>query len=249
MEKSIIPALMIGRKGSVGFPGKNTYVVFRRALMEYPLMACRNSKYIYMIYVSTDDDEIKTIARQHRAHIINRPPELCTKEALGENAFVHGYYHIKKTLPRSIEFMVLLHCNAPMVTGKMIDEGVEALRENPTYDSAVSVSRYNMWSPMRARKVGEDGLLHPFIPFEVFGDVNKISCDRDSQGDVWFADMGVSIVRPHCLENIKDGLLPQKWMGKKIYPLKQEGGLDVDYRQDICLVEHWIRQNWDEVIK
>jgi hypothetical protein len=70
-----------------------------------------------------------------------------------------------------------------------------------------------------------------------------MDCDRDSQADVWFADMGVSIVRAKCLENIKDGLLPQKWMGKKIYPLKQWGGCDVDYEWQIPQVEFWLKKH------
>jgi hypothetical protein len=100
-----------------------------------------------------------------------------------------------------------------------------------------------MWSPLRARKIGEDGLLQPFVPFETFGDSETFSCDRDSQGEVWFADMGVSIVRPHCLENISNGLLPQKWMGKKIYPLKQWGGCDIDYKWQVPGVESWLREH------
>jgi hypothetical protein len=53
--------------------------------------------------------------------------------------------------------------------------------------------------------------------------------------------MGLSIVRPRCLENLHAGLLPQKWMGRRIFPLKQWGGLDVDYEWQIPLVEHWLR--------
>ena len=72
-----------------------------------------------------------------------------------------------------------------------------------------------MWSPLRARKIGSDGCLEPFVPFETLGDLNKLNCDRDSQGDVYFADMSLCAVRPRCLENIDSGLLPQKWLGKK----------------------------------
>jgi hypothetical protein len=175
--------------------------------------------------------------------IIDRPAYLCTKEALGEDAFVHGYKYIRDTMKRDVELVVLLFCNAATITSDLIDEGIKVLRKNPDYDSAVTVSRYNMWSPLRARKIAEDGLLHPFIPFETFGDPRTLNCDRDSQGDVWFADMGVSIVRPHCLENLDDGLLPQKWMGQRIYPLKQWGGLDVDYEWQIPQVEYWLRQH------
>ncbi len=100
-----------------------------------------------------------------------------------------------------------------------------------------------MWSPLRARKITEQGLLEPFVPFETFGDPATLNCDRDSQGDVWFADFGATIVRPRCMEHMEHGLLPQKWMGRKIYPLKQWGGLDVDYEWQIPLVEYWLKAN------
>jgi hypothetical protein len=242
----VIPALLMGREGSTGFPGKNTTRVHGRALMEYPLIAATKSKYVDEVYVTTDSKEIKSIGLMYGARPIDRPPELCTAEALGEDVYVHGYNWIKENSKSKLELVVLLMANAPMVTGGLIDAGVEALRAHPEYDSAVSVSKYNMWSPLRARKIGEDGLLHPFVPFECFGEPEKLNCDRDSQGDVWFADFGVSVVRPACLENLKDGLLPQKWMGQKIYPLQQEGGLDVDYERDIAVVRHWINQHQEE---
>jgi len=247
----MIVALLLGRKGSVGFPGKNTTPVLGRPLCEYPLLAAKNARYVDSIYVSTDDEEIKEIARKHRAEIIIRPPELATKEALGEDAYVHGYKVISEKLKaqsskrknQEIELMVLLFCNAATITSENIDEGIEILRKNASYNSAVTVSCYNMWSPLRARKIGEDGLLHPFVPFETFGDPKTLNCDRDSQGDVWFADMGVSIVRPRCLQNMDDGLLPQKWMGQKIYPLKQWGGCDVDFEWQIPQTEYWLRKH------
>ena len=73
--------------------------------------------------------------------------------------------------------------------------------------------------------------------------VKKETDDRDSQGDVYFADMGVSVVRPRCLKHIADGLLPQKWMGQKIYPLIQEAGCDVDYEFQIAQTEYWLQNN------
>ena len=42
--------------------------------------------------------------------------------------------------------------------------------------------------------------------------------------------MSLSVVRPKCLENLKDGFLPQKWMGKKIAPIFSWGGCDVDFK-------------------
>lgn len=237
----MIAALLLGREGSIGFPGKNVYPVLGRPLMAYPLLAAQDAHQVDRVYISTDSEKIKQIGRSYGAQIIDRPPQLCTKDALSEDAYTHGYHHILRESGEAIELMVLLFCNAPTITGELIDEGIDALRSNSEIDSAVSVSCYNMWSPLRARKLGEDGLLHPFVPFESIGDPSKLNCDRNSQGDVYFADMGASIVRPYCLENHSDGLLPQKWMGRQIFPLKQWGGLDVDSEWQIPLVEYWLK--------
>ncbi len=240
----MIAALILGRKGSTGFPGKNTMEVLGRPLCSYPMMAAKNSKYIDRCYVSTDDEKIMDIGKVHDFEIIQRPPELCTKEALGEDAYVHGYQEIKSRQPHdSIELLVLLMCNAATIASNTIDNGIEILRKNKEYHSAVTVSCYNMWSPLRARKIGNDGLLQPFVPFETFGDPATLNCDRDSQGDVWFADMGVSIIRPENLDKLDQGLLPQKWMGQKIYPLKQWGGCDIDYNWQVPGVEFWLKEH------
>lgn len=241
----MICGLLLGREGSSGFPGKNVTPVLGVPLVAYPLRAALGASHVDRVYVSTDSPAIARIAAEHGASIIVRPPHLASSSALGEHAYVHGYEVIREEIGphQQVELMVLLFANAPAITSRLIDHGIEVLRANPDYDSAVSVSAYNMWSPLRARRIGADGLLHPFVPFETFGDPRTLNCDRDSQGDVWFADMGVSIVRPRCLERLDEGLLPQKWMGQKIYPLKQWGGLDVDYEWQLPQAEFWLKAN------
>ena len=239
----MVVALMLGREGSEGFPGKNTFPVLGRPMMVYPLMAALASNGVDDVYVSTDSNNIRRVALDYGAKVINRPPKLATKAALGEDAYAHGYRCICDKLGKKPEMVVLLFCNAPTILAETIDEGIRVLSNNSKLDSAVTVSAYNMWSPIRARKIGSDGLLQPFIPFSVFGDLKAINCDRDSQGDVFFADMSVSIVRSRCLDDLDYGILPQRWMGRYIYPLKQWGGCDVDYAWQIPLVEYWLREH------
>lgn len=240
----MIVAILIGREGSSGFPGKNVMDVLGKPLVMWPLDAARQVPEIGRTYVSTDSPRIKELTRACGAYVIDRPPHLCTKEALGEHAYQHAHEVITAELAKENkkpELYVLLMANAPTISPAQLREGIAALRNNPSYDSAVTVSCYNMWSPLRARKIGPDGLLHPFVPFETFGDPKTLNCDRDSQGDVWFADMGVSIVRPKNLDDLDEGLLPQKWMGQKIYPIKNVGGLDVDYAYQLPQAEWWLR--------
>jgi CMP-N-acetylneuraminic acid synthetase len=246
MSKSIVCALMIGRKGSVGFPGKNIYPVLGRPLAAYPLLAANASNNIERVFVSTDCSEIMRVSEEHNAELIDRPLELATKEALGEDVFVHGYQEMKRRLKQEgwdIELVVLLFANGATLNSDLIDHGIEILRNDKSFDSAVTTSVYNMWSPLRARKLHTDGSLHPMIPFETFGDPRTMNCDRDSQGDVHFADMAVSVVRPECLEKLDEGLLPQKWMGKRIAPIPNWGGCDIDYEWQIPMVEFWLRKH------
>jgi hypothetical protein len=246
VNKSIVCALMVGRKGSVGFPGKNIFPVLGRPLAAYPLLAANASSNIERIFVSTDCPEIMKISRAYGAELIDRPTELATKEALGEDVFVHGYLEMKRRLKKEnlgIELVVLLFANGATLNKELIDQGIEILRKSKDFDSAVTTSIYNMWSPLRARKLDADGCLYPIVPFETFGDPRTLNCDRDSQGDVHFADMAVSIVRPKCLENLSGGLLPQKWMGQHIAPIPNWGGCDVDYEWQIPMVEFWLRKH------
>lgn len=248
----MITALLLGRKGSIGFPGKNTFQIFGKPLSWYPMNIAKRTPEIDKIYLSTDDPILMDLARQEGVEVIERPYHLATKEALGEHAYQHGFQVIEERNPdKRIELIVLLFCNAATLTPEIVSSGIKLLRENPIADSAVTVSRYNMWSPLRARKKEPNGYLQPFVPFETFGDPKTLNCDRDSQGDVLFADMGVSIVRPKNLKNLDDGLLPQRWMGQKILPLFQDAGCDVDYEWQIPVVEWWLKKygSWDHIPK
>lgn len=242
----MIVALMMGRKGSKGFKNKNLININGRRLCEYPLLAAKKSKYIKKIYVTTDCPNIKKVSKKYKSIIIERPKYLATSKALGEKVYEHAYYKIKEDLKKSknkVELIILLMANSATVTSQMIDNGIVFLRKNQSFDSAVSTSVYNMWSPLRARKLDKYGSLKPFVPFKTFGNPKTLNCDRDSQGDVYYADMSVSIVRPKCLENLKSGLLPQKWMGRKIAPIKSDAGFDVDFEYQIPQLKFWLKKN------
>lgn len=238
----MIAALMLGRKGSVGFPGKNTYPLLGHPIAWYALNAAKQCGMVDKVYLSTDDQALMDLGRLIDVEVIERPAHLCTTAALGEDAYRHGYEVIKERLGVTPELVVLLFANAPTVSTKQIEEGINTLRHKPEFDSAVTVSRYNMWSPLRARRQVADGGLEPFVPHAALG-AAELNCDRDSQGDVWFADVALSVIRPQNLEHLETGILPQKWMGRKIHPIFNEAGLDIDYPWQLGQAEWWLKQH------
>ena len=94
-----------------------------------------------------------------------------------------------------------------------------------------------MWSPLRARKIDDKGLLKPFVKFEYFGDPKKLNCIETLK--VMFGSLMGIFNSKMASENMKDGLLPQKWMGKNIYPFKQEGAFDIDYEWQLESLKYW----------
>ncbi|EOS39510.1 hypothetical protein C808_01935 [Lachnospiraceae bacterium M18-1] len=234
----MVPVLLIGRGGSRGVKGKNTMEILGRPLMEYPIMAARNSKHVGQVFLSTDADYIKEVGKRNGVEIMERAPELCTDSALVEDVVVNGYNQICERMGRQ-EIFVLLFCNSATISQGIIDKGIEALWNNPTLDSAVSVSLYNEYSPVRAKAIDDDGFLIPYV------DVNKIdsaSCDRDSAKACYFCDCSVWVLRDRCMDK-EYGILPFRWMGRKTLPLFQEGGLDIDHDYGIAQTEYWLKKH------
>jgi len=240
----MIAALMIGRAGSTGYPGKNVSHVLGRALCEYPLIAASGSSYIDEIFISTDCEQIRKIGNGYSAIHIDRPAFLATSESFADDVFLHGYGVIKdfaSSKGKTIEFLVLLFANAGTINTELIDQGVTMLRSDPDLDGAVTTSVYNMYSPIRARKLSSEGYLQPFIPLEAIGDPSTFNTSRDSHGNVHFTDGSVIVIRPRALENISEGLPPHRFMGKKIGSIPNWGGCDVDYEWQVPMVEFWLR--------
>ena len=237
----MIIALMIGRKGSSGFPNKNLLKIFNKHLCEYPIIAAKKTKLISKIFISTDCSKIKKITKKYNPIFLDRPKRLATNSALGEEVYRDAYFRIKKKLKgKKISLIVLLMANAGTINSKLIKKGIDILKKNKKYDSVVTTSVYNMWSPIRARSF-RNGSLVPFVPFKFMGGT-KINCDRDAQGEVHFADMSASIVRPKCLEKLDQGLLPQRWMGKKIAPIENIAGFDIDYEWQLPQLKYWLKK-------
>jgi CMP-N-acetylneuraminic acid synthetase len=243
-SKGKIIALLIGRKGSKRLRNKNLLKIVGRHIMEYPILAALNSKYIDACYVSTDDEKIKEIAENYGFKWIERPEELATDEALAKDVYIHAYNLIRGEIGE-VKYIVLLSCNAPTLMAHHIDEAIEKLEKNPEYDSAATISIYNMWSPLRAWKLVDDK-LKPYIPEhlyeEVFGN-RMLSSDRASAGNTYFIDASLFVIKPENLENIEKGLLPYPWLGRNIIPVENWGGCDLDVHWQVPVIEYWLRQH------
>ena len=233
-----VAALIIGKKRSIGFPGKNTMKINGYPSCEYAFMASKKVN-IKNVFVSTDCPIIRKIGNKYGANYIKRPKELALPDSLTEDVLVHAYKNIKKKFPADI--IVLLFANNPAISTKLIKEGIKILkRKNNNYDSAFSVCKYNMFSPARARKLANN-TIKPFVNLKHIKNVSSI---RSSQGDVYFCDLSIQVISKWVFENMQKGMQPFQWMGRKSYPLKNTYGFDIDESWQKVAVELWLKENW-----
>ncbi len=138
------------------------------------------------------------------------------------------------------EIIVLLFCNVATTTTKNLVKAIEKLNNDPTLDSVFSVTEYNMFSPIRARKLNKDGLIESYVDLNQFESVSSI---RDEQEDCYYLELGIQVLRARCIDNILDGMPPAGWLGKKSFGLVTEGNFDLDAEWQLPVIEEWLKKN------
>ena len=97
MVQSLI-ALIPARAGSKGIPKKNIKELGGHPLIAYSIMACRASALISEVYVSTDSEEIASIAKSYGASVpFLRPAEFAQDTSSDLEVIQHFFYENRTT--------------------------------------------------------------------------------------------------------------------------------------------------------
>jgi len=132
-----IVAIILARGGSKGLPRKNIRKLMGKPLIDYSIQAGLNSKYIERVIVSTDDDEIATVARESGAEVpFKRPAKLASDHATSEMALRHAVEWLEDNEQYKTDIVVYLQVTDVFRTKSMIDECVQILLDRPEIDSA-----------------------------------------------------------------------------------------------------------------
>lgn len=232
-------AILFGRKGSTGLPGKNMMPVLGRPCCEYPLIAASTAASIDRIYVSTDDPDIAEVGSWYGAEYIERPTGIRGNKPL-EDVIVHACREVSARIGTPDVF-VLLQANAPCVSAETIDRAVGKLRSNTWMDSVASVAEMAGFAPYRARWLDGDTI----VPATNGNAAAK--GDRAGNQAVLFCDSGAYAVRPSVIDGMDDNPGPYRWQGRTIgYVLQEPSSGDIDFPWQIPVAEWWLRRRGHE---
>lgn len=129
---AVIPA----RGGSRGIPRKNLKTVAGKPLLAWTIDAVAVAETPLRCVVSTDDDEIASLAAAMGAEVVHRPPELATDESPTEPAIIHAVGAIPDA--DEIDVVLLLQATSPIRDRDTIDRAL-ARFDSSGADSMVGV--------------------------------------------------------------------------------------------------------------
>ncbi|SDA36739.1 acylneuraminate cytidylyltransferase [Sphingomonas sp. NFR15] len=139
---AIIPA----RGGSKGIPRKNVLPLGGVPLIAHSIHAARAASRVDRVVVSTDDDEIASVARRYGAEVVRRPAELASDTASSEAALLHTLDALREGEGYEPDLLVFLQCTSPLTAPEDIDGTIAALIDRRA-DSALAVTpfHYFLW--------------------------------------------------------------------------------------------------------
>lgn len=212
----VIPA----RGGSKGIPRKNVRLLAGKPLIAYSIEAALSARTSLTTVVSTDDEEIAEVARQHGASVIERPAELARDDSPIEPVLLHA---IAKS-SGGFERILLLQPTAPARSGADIDAALELLAGSGA-DTVVSVVDVGHNHPARMYRIHEN-LMMPLQP-------EPIGRRRQDLPAVYIRNGAIYACRRELLE--RSGRL----IGDKVVPyiMPAERSLNIDTPDDLEFAE------------
>lgn len=222
--KAVI-ALVPARGGSKGIKRKNLRVVAGRVLIEYTLVAGKNSRYIDSVYLSSDDDEILSLGRNFGVNQIIRPWEYASDTASAVEVVSHFLTVLPNSLREQDPYIVYLQPTSPLRTAKHIDEALEAMVAQKAH-TLISVTELKV-SPYKSFKLDAKGCLQSLF------DEKLSNARRQDLPAAYIPNGAIYIFR--ISDFIERGGFPSN--GSLPFIMCEKDSVDIDAEEDIRRLE------------
>jgi pseudaminic acid cytidylyltransferase len=158
MNIAIIPA----RGGSKRIPKKNIKLFYGRPMIAYAITSAFDSGLFAHVIVSTDDDEIAEVARNHGAETpFTRPAKLSNDHAPTVPVIAHAI-EACKNLGWSFEYACCIYPSVPLINMEDLKGSLNELRRSGA-DYCFPVTQFPS-AIQRALLRDSDGRMSPFFP-------------------------------------------------------------------------------------
>ena len=206
---AVIPA----RGGSKRIPRKNIKDFYGKPLIAYSIEVAINSKLFDKVVVSTDDEEIASIAKAYGADVPFLRPKELSDDFTGTDEVVSHTLDYLKNRGEVFDYVCTIYATAPLLQEKYLIEGFEKLKNS---DAVHAFSVTSMPFPIqRTFKIDENGRCKMFFPEhymtrsqdleEAYQDAGQFYWTKlnEKSDEIMFGKDSIAVVLPrHLVQDI-----------------------------------------------
>ena len=218
-------AVILGRAGSRGLPGKNARLLAGRPVVSYTIDHALAAECVDRVIVSTDGEAIALAARDMGVEVITRPMELANDTATVDDAARHAV----TASGDAAEVIVILYANVPVRPEGLIDRAVSLLRDTGA-DSVQSYADVGKYHPYWMVRLDEAGRVSPHVENTIYR--------RQDLPPLFIPDGGViAVTRGSLMQKVVGQ--PHAFLGADRRGIQHAAGavVDIDSVQDFAVAE------------
>ena len=224
-----ILVLIPARGGSKSIPRKNIRLLAGHPLIAYSIAAGRQARLVTRTIVSTDDEEIASVARQYGAETpFLRPAEFAQDNTTDFPVFTHALGWLKENEGYQPEIVVQLRPTSPIRPPELVDAAIQLLLDHPQADSVRGIVPSGQ-NPFKMWRVDEEGRMRPLL--SVAGIAEPFNAPRQALPLTYWQTGHIDAIRTRTI------LEKSSLSGDTILPLH----IDPRYTIDIDTLKDWLR--------
>lgn len=225
-----IASLICARGGSKKLPGKNIRLLAGKPLIAHAINTIKETKQIDRIIVSTDSDEIASVAKHYGAEVpFVRPQELSGDDSSEWLVWQHAIDYLKKIDEYEPDLLIVVPPTAPLRIPKDLKNCINEYQNN-SYDLVITVTDSHRNPYFNMVKENDDKTISLILS-------NKNSINRRQDAPVVYDMTTVAyVMSPKYLEK-SSGLFDGR-VGYVHIPI--ERAIDIDSILDFKIAEYII---------
>ncbi len=229
-------AFIPARGGSKGLPGKNIKPLLGKPLIGRAIEEALASRYIDRVVVTTDDEEIASVAREYGAEVpFLRPQELATDTASAIDVYLHAAEFMRDQEGCDVEKFMVMLATAPMRTTEHIDEAVEKFNQD---GARTLISMTEAETPVSWYHILDgQGRVH-----NAGFDAGNVVANRQANSTYYIPNGAIYILDYDLLKQERTYYCENT----TIYEMSREDSIDIDTPYDFALAEYMMKLREEE---
>jgi CMP-N-acetylneuraminic acid synthetase len=232
--------IQTARAGSKSVPLKNELVINEKPLYLHNILAAGEVVGLPSVFCYTNIKSAVKLAETYGFRVLNRPEELSGDLSSHYDCMRDALLKAEAETQIRYEFLVVILGNNRCCFPQDLELGLETLEQNSELDSVISISKYNMFNPLRAFNIKPDGMLKAAISIPSDNMMSHlVANDKDIMGDIYFFNGSFWIMRRESFDR-NEGPPPFPWLGKNIGFVSQDPRcMEVDADWQVPIVERY----------